>query len=1134
MVQAVVRSAVVCAVVLAALVTVAQERQLTFAERVAAQEAIERVYYSHQVGADRPFEEAVPRDLLERKVVNYLKQSAALEKIWNTPITAEMLERELQRMSRGTRMSDRLRELFAALDDDPVLIQECLARATLADRMSRSFYSLDPRFHAAARREADELHEALANGTLSPRKEHARRWEIELARESDELRSAQPPAGPRSLALSPAQFDGWRSRLPEAAGEISVVGEDRDGFYIRTLLEEDGAKLRVAAYRVAKTSWDTWWSKVSPGLDEHEVVTVASPDASIPDEVGNADQVWSPTGQGTAGAPAAAGFPCSPDDTWDNGTLENPPDPRYRHTAVWTGNVMLVWGGLYGSALNTGGRYDPATDSWTKMSTTDAPTPRYQHSAVWTGAEMIVWGGGFGYSNTGGRYDPSTDSWTATSTTDAPSPRTQHEAVWTGDLMLVWGGYGAGTVYTPLGGRYDPATDSWTAMSTVGVPSARREHSALWTGSEMLVWGGRLGNYPYKDTGGRYDPSTDSWTATSMTDAPEGRCLHTAVWTGSEMLVWGGYNGGGLKTGGRYDPATDTWTATSTTGAPLNRRIHTAVWTGEVLIVWGGLGGYGTNGSVVNTGGQYDPSTDSWTATSTADAPWSREDHTAVWTGDRMLVWGGDSWESSTNTGGRYDPSTDSWTATSIGGGPLIRTEHTAVWTGNLMVIWGGYHGGWMNTGGRYDPWTDSWTATSMIGAPTGRHIHSAIWTGDRMVVWGGYDGFYANSGGRYDPVADSWTATSTDGAPALRELHTAVWTGDLMVVWGGDTIDGFLGTGGRYDPVADSWAATSTVDAPVGRWYHTAVWLDDRMVVWGGNSGYDGESIDFNTGGRYDPVADTWYGITTNGAPAARYRHTAVVADGNMIVWGGYGGDYLKTGGVYHPGDSWTATSTTGAPSGRHSHTAVWTGDVMVVWGGNGPGSSMAGGRYDRVYDDWEATSTDDAPQGRSGHTAVWTGSYMLIWGGFPSGGRYALGHASDDDWDFFTECQGDCDDTNQWISPDADEVNDGIDNHCPGYEGYGSIDEIEGEAGFVDPGNPLAYSWQAQPLATLYEVARFEEAGSPASCTLTTTADTWWVDPEEPATGLIFHYLVRALEPHAGSWGQDSAGVDRGWVCP
>src|SRR5262245_22125463 len=88
---------------------------LTFDQRVRAQEAIERVYLSHQTGNTRSFEDAVPRALLERKVRTYLKQSAALEHYWDTPITTTMLRAEVIRMQRGSRMPERLRELFTAL-----------------------------------------------------------------------------------------------------------------------------------------------------------------------------------------------------------------------------------------------------------------------------------------------------------------------------------------------------------------------------------------------------------------------------------------------------------------------------------------------------------------------------------------------------------------------------------------------------------------------------------------------------------------------------------------------------------------------------------------------------------------------------------------------------------------------------------------------------------------------------------------------------------------------------------------------------------------------------------------------------------------------------------------------------------
>jgi hypothetical protein len=82
---------------------------------------------------------------------------------------------------------------------------------------------------------------------------------------------------------------------------------------------------------------------------------------------------------------------------------------------------------------------------------------------------------------------------------------------------------------------------------------------------------------------------------------------------------------------------TDNWTATTTTNAPTGRSNHTAVWTGSEMIVWGGDAG---SFMFLNTGGRYNPSTDSWTAITTTNAPTERFHHTAVWTGGEMIVWG--------------------------------------------------------------------------------------------------------------------------------------------------------------------------------------------------------------------------------------------------------------------------------------------------------------------------------------------------------------------------------------------------------------------------------------------------------------------------------------------------------------
>src|SRR5262249_37142653 len=84
-------------------------RDLSFEERVKAQEAIERIYYSHQIGATKPFEQAVPRGVIEGKVRTYLEQTNALRRFWGIEITNAMLDKEVDRIRHGSRLSGRLR-----------------------------------------------------------------------------------------------------------------------------------------------------------------------------------------------------------------------------------------------------------------------------------------------------------------------------------------------------------------------------------------------------------------------------------------------------------------------------------------------------------------------------------------------------------------------------------------------------------------------------------------------------------------------------------------------------------------------------------------------------------------------------------------------------------------------------------------------------------------------------------------------------------------------------------------------------------------------------------------------------------------------------------------------------------------
>jgi N-acetylneuraminic acid mutarotase len=386
--------------------------------------------------------------------------------------------------------------------------------------------------------------------------------------------------------------------------------------------------------------------------------------------------------------------------------------------------------------------------------------------------------------------------------------------------------------------RSDCTNDTWSAVTMTNAPVARYWHTVVWTGSEMIVWGGIDNNGQFVNTGARYNPNTDTWVPTSTINAPSPRVKHTAVWTGTEMLVWGGEAGAPLNSGARYNPTTDTWTPITSINAPAVRTRHTAVWTGSEMIVWGGVGAYVPVGTAsLSTGGRYNPSTDTWTATNTINAAQARGGHTAVWTGQEMIVWGGDDGFNIFDTGGRYNPALDQWTAISTTNAPEARVGHTAVWTGSEMTVWGGTSCcQYLNTGARYNPAVDTWTPTDAASAPSGRAEHTAIWTGSEMIVWGGAGqcAGYCGDGMKYNPNSDSWTPISMINAPAARSRHTAAWSGSQMIIWGGNISTGITGDGGRYcgagtAPPAHQYSAQ--VQQPINA-NGTSVFNDKRGVV--------------------------------------------------------------------------------------------------------------------------------------------------------------------------------------------------------------------------------------------------------------------------------------------------------------
>ncbi len=979
---------------------------LSLDERVACQRRLAEVRWEHMLWPEqntRPkpsFAEVMDEAVVRARALRGIKMSRALADSYDAAPSARELAGELERLGRDSRDPQLLAAYFAALDNDPTTVAECLARPLLAERRLRDLYADDPVRHAAARAIAQE-----ARDGNTPLEEFAKRGRFAV-REFRRGTIRDEAAG--VIAIGDAEWADFVATLPltravKESGTPARRVRELDGqIVVSELRAREENRVVLAVLSVPTESFDAWWSRTAPGVP----ASLPAPTEATPsDQVGDEEQA------SEYELPPLARAGCTPGQ-WTP-TYVGEPQPRYAHTSIWTGAEMIVWGGLVeGEPSYAGSRYDPATDTWVDMPQRLVPDSRSHHTAVWTGTEMIVWGGyghGLSAEEDGGAYNPTTNLWrNIYEDESAKTLRAEHTAVWTGDEMVIWGGYVYGSGLLDSGAAYDPEEGTWRVLSDSGL-DARRGHTATWTGYSMCVWGGDIDG-EIVNTGACWGPSTDYWQDMPYNGALDPRAYHSAVFDGTEIVFFGGLDEEELPASGgaRYNDYTRVWTPLPSSGAPSPRSRHSAIWTGEEMIVWGGQASSG----VLATGSRWERASNSWKAMVQLGAdPLARKEHTAVWTGSEMIVFGGrDASDVVLTAGRRYDPAAQSWSPTvERAGAPEQRFNARTVWTGAEMIVWGGQQ--WWShfvVPCRYDPATDSWSygATPEL---EGRSFHATVWTGREMVVWGGRHrdhGAFAD-GGLYDPLLDRWTPITSEGAPGRRASMGFTWSGEELIFWGGlgDGASGFqtlLAHGARYNPFTDTWATMNEEGAPVARYNPIFLWAGDRVFLF---AGMDDDFGVRYSGAVYFPRTDTWSQISAPGDKLTRRKYAAGIWNGSrVLIWGGRaeeGYDWYQDGAYYNPSyNSWAAVdiSDPDVPAPRGRHTMVWTGEEAIVWGGHGDFDDLGdGGALDEDSRYWRAlpvTSTSAPP--RREHTALWTGTrlgQMLVYGGNPnvrSGGLY------------------------------------------------------------------------------------------------------------------------------------------------
>ena len=262
-----------------------------FAARCADRAAIERIYHTHRLGTKQPFEQAMPRALLEQIVRQDQHNEAVLKKVYGLEITPAMVATEVERINTTTRAPEVLAEIKTALGDDAARFASAMARPILVERELRRRFDNDHKLHAAQRREAELARESLlAKNPVKDMREVT--WHLTP-------RPAEDKPAPPAAATTPTKANAKSSAYTNEAtaqvaqpltppdkstpgkeklyfedldpelqkvlrgqlqklGDVSAVIEMPGGFLVFLAKEKTAASLSAASVSIPKRSYEEW------------------------------------------------------------------------------------------------------------------------------------------------------------------------------------------------------------------------------------------------------------------------------------------------------------------------------------------------------------------------------------------------------------------------------------------------------------------------------------------------------------------------------------------------------------------------------------------------------------------------------------------------------------------------------------------------------------------------------------------------------------------------------------------------------------------------------------------------------------------------------------------------------------
>ncbi|CAF1019741.1 unnamed protein product [Adineta steineri] len=282
------------------------------------------------------------------------------------------------------------------------------------------------------------------------------------------------------------------------------------------------------------------------------------------------------------------------------------------------------------------------------------------------------------------------------------------------------------------------------------------------------------------------------------------------------------------------------------------------------------------------------------------------------------------------------------WTRIETNGArPESRSGHSAVIYNNSMYIFGGLGKHRYNDLFKFDFDTYQWTEIKPKDEstlPTKRLKHSACIYDNMMYIFGGWDSSgKLNDMYRYIFDRNEWEIVPCSNSPRARSAHSVVVYKNSMYLFGGIG-DNKFNDMHRFSFKTNQWFIVNQINPPPRRSSYGGahIYNDHLYIVCGLGCGKfnDCHSFNFNT----LEWTELKYSDSSRVIPAKRGRHSCILSNENLYMFGGYVG-------IQRSNELFVLNLQThqwqqlklqkNVPSAREGHSAVLYNGYMWLFGG-------------------------------------------------------------------------------------------------------------------------------------------------------------------------------------------------------